>query len=197
MNFNELKVIWDSQNHEPLYAIDRKAMHARIKSEGREIEFCLNMFEIISVAILLGLGLAVGLEPLIDGRDYHQFIDATFYLAAGTYLARELRRRKRAEAKFEDSLLGDLDRAIFQVEVQIRRFKVFPWIVLGPMVALSLLKLPLYHDTKPLWLWPITLGMLLVTFHSLRHELKQKKEPHRQSLQTLRAKLTAPAEGEG
>lgn len=194
MNFDELKVIWDSQNKEPLYAIDRKAMHSRVKSEGKAVQFCLNMFEIMSLIILFGLGLAVGLEPVLEGHDYHQFIDTAVYFAAGAYLAKELRRRKRAEKKFDDSLLGDLDRAIFQVGVQIQRFKVFPWIVLGPMVALTLLKLPLYYDTKPLWLWPLTLGSIVFTIVSLRHELKHKQEPRKQSLLTLRAKLTAAPE---
>lgn len=109
MEFDELRVIWDSQNEEPMFAIDSDALHRRVKKEERNIQFVLNMFEIMSMLILLVLGIAVGLEPFIDKHEYHQLAEAALYLAAASYLAIELRRRKRAEKQFADSLLGDLD----------------------------------------------------------------------------------------
>ena len=37
MNYDELKMIWDSQNTEPLYAIDESALHARVKTESMSV----------------------------------------------------------------------------------------------------------------------------------------------------------------
>ena len=126
MNLDELKVIWDSQEKEPIYTLDRDAVHKGIKSEGKAAQFCLNMFEYMSLLILFVLGIAVGSEPLFEGHDHHQYIDAVIYLTAGTYLAVALRRRKQGEKRFDDSMIGDLDRAIFHVEVQNQRYRIFP-----------------------------------------------------------------------
>ena len=192
MNLDELKVIWDSQNEEPLYTLDRDAVHKGVKNEGKAIQFCLNMFEYISLLILFVLGIVVGSEPLFEGHAFHQYIDAAIYLAIGTFLALELRRRKRDEKQFDDSMIGDLDRAIFQLEVQNRRYRMFPWIVLGPMVLLTIVKLPMYYDSKPLWLAPTALLCLFGTIGILRHELKVKLEPKVKALNEVRDKLTHP-----
>jgi hypothetical protein len=194
MNLDELKVIWDSQKKEPLYTLDREAVHKGVKREGKTIQFCLNMFEIMSLVILFGLGIAVGSEPLFEGHDFHQYLDAAIYFTVGTYLAVEFRRRKRAEQQFGDSMIGDLDRAIFQLDVQLRRYRVFPWIVLGPMIALAVIKLPMHTDSKPLWLAPMAILCLVGTIWTLRYEAEQKLKPGLKALQNLRAKLVDPTE---
>ena len=125
-----------------------------------------------------------GLCHLID-----QLVDDAVELALD---ALALRRRKQDEKEFEDSMIGDLDRAIFQLEVQIQRYRIFPWIVLGPMVLLAVAKLPMYYDSKPLWLTPMALLCLAVTIATLRHELKNKQEPRLRALKELRDKLTKP-----
>ena len=189
MNFDEMKVLWDSQKEEPLYAINRDTLHRSIRSEGRSIHRVLNIFEIMSMLILLVMGFAVGLEPTLEGHDVHQFIDAAIYIGTGLYLAAELLRRKKEQQAYPNTLVGDLDRAIFHMKVQIKRYQMFPWIVLGPMTLIMMLKLPFYYDSKPLWLWPMSLLCLLVTCHVLKKDLKDNLIPKRDSLINLKSKL--------
>jgi hypothetical protein len=41
MDFNELKTIWDSQNQEPLYAMNESALHAIVHRRSEEWNRCL------------------------------------------------------------------------------------------------------------------------------------------------------------
>ncbi|MDA7915935.1 hypothetical protein N9B94_01720 [Verrucomicrobia bacterium] len=194
MKFDELKVIWDSQTNEPLYAIDHDAMHQSIRREGKDIQKVLTIFEAMSMLILFTLGIVIGSEPFFEGHDYHQYIDATVYIAIGSYLAMEFRRRRREGAAFDDSLLGDLDRAIFHVNTQIRRFSIFPFFVVGPMAILCLAKLPMYYASKPMWLWPMMALCFFGTWHALRNDVKKTHIPRKESLIALREKITSKPE---
>ena len=42
MEFNELKVIWDSRNQEPLYAMNEAALQAIIQRKNQESDRCLS-----------------------------------------------------------------------------------------------------------------------------------------------------------
>lgn len=192
MNFDEIKILWDSQKEEPMYAIDKEGMHQSIRTEGKSIQHILNIFEIMSMLILFVLGIVIGLEPVLEGHDSHQFIDAAIYISIGTFLGLELRRRKKQEKTFSQSILGDLDRAVFHLDVQIRRYALFPWVVMGPMMILMLIKLPMYYDSKPLWLWPMCFLSIVVSVVALKHELKTSLLPKRESLLKLRDKLDQP-----
>ncbi len=65
MDFEELQVIWNSQNHEKMYAINENVLHTYIKQKGKSINNLLNFFEFM----LIGMNLAVGIWLTIESLD--------------------------------------------------------------------------------------------------------------------------------
>lgn len=197
LELNDLQVIWDAQERAPVYTLNRDVVHARVKSEATLIERGLNLFEIVSLVVLFGLGGAAAWEPLVEGVDRHQILDTMICFAAGGYLAGELRRRRREGTGFADSVVGELDRAIFHLEVYVRRFRVFPWIVLGPVLLLMLLKLPIHAAGKPWWLIVASFLCVIGTIHVLRSDVTNVKLPQLASLKALREQLVREPESAG
>ena len=49
MEFEEMKRIWDSQNEEPLYAINEATLYRRIQEKGSSISYWLSLNEWILI----------------------------------------------------------------------------------------------------------------------------------------------------
>ncbi|MEZ4737361.1 MAG: hypothetical protein R3E79_60565 [Caldilineaceae bacterium] len=60
-----MKVIWDSQNEEKLYAINEDALYAQIKRKGKAVNRSLQRFEMvmIGVNVLVAIALIVAEFP--------------------------------------------------------------------------------------------------------------------------------------
>ena len=51
MEFDEMKVIWDSQNNEKLYAINESTLFEQIKRKGRSVARMLNFFDVMMFGV--------------------------------------------------------------------------------------------------------------------------------------------------
>jgi len=56
MEFDELKKIWDSQNNEPLYGFNEKALHNRILSKKRQAYHITNISEFLGIIANISAG---------------------------------------------------------------------------------------------------------------------------------------------
>ena len=191
MDFDEIKMIWDSQNEEQMYGFDRDALHRRVKKDGRSTKLLLNAFETVSILFLFGLGVGVSLDPLLDGNNYHQLAEAAFYIGAASFLFGETRRRKREERGFDNSLLGDLDRSIVHVEAQIRWMRGLIWCYLGPMLLITVIKVPFETNLKSILFWTLLATVTIMTFVSSRRKIRNTLRPKKNSLEALREKLVS------
>ena len=50
MEFSELKMIWDSQNEEPLYAMNEAALHRVVRRRSEEINRCMSRCYLMEIA---------------------------------------------------------------------------------------------------------------------------------------------------
>lgn len=191
MNFEELQRIWDTQDDRPMYAFDEAALHRVVKNRGRDISRVVVLFETMMVLLALTMAVALGSEPVLEGHDYHQFIDTAIWLAVSGYLLHGRRLRRRADLGFEESFRGDLDRAIAQADFQVKRLRAFGWWFMLPLLvgtgvnAITLIG----ARPKPWWIWPLLAASLGVTWWSMRHNLKRHVLPMKDELQQLREKL--------
>ena len=188
MDFEELKVIW--KNDEPLYAINREALHARVRNQGQVISKCVNAVEVIMLATFFILAIVVGSEPLLEGHDWHQLLDAIVYLIVAAYLSAGFLQRRRRERQFDPSLRGDLDKAISQLDHHIQRWRSLQWWCLLPLTITTFVHFLLKYDSKPPWIWLMVVGGLSVTFIACRWEVRQKLLPKKRDLESLRDLLT-------
>lgn len=75
MEFTEMKMIWDSQNEEPLYAMNEAALHGVVRRKNEEINRCLSRCYAIEIAMgavcgalmLIGAGVLAFGSPALAG----------------------------------------------------------------------------------------------------------------------------------
>ena len=147
MEFNEMKMIWDSQNQEPLYAMNEAALHAVVQRKNQEWNCCLSrcFAAEITIGLLCGALMFVCAGALIFGDparlatlpwlkvaasrwDILALLAAGgiwFYYSAYMFLARK-RQQRRVEV-FDSSLRGDLERALAQTDFQIGLARSIVW----------------------------------------------------------------------
>ncbi len=154
--FDEMKKIWDSQNNEPLYAINEKALHDRILSKKRQAHHITNISELLSIIVNIVAGcfiLAMNF-PKQSGSLFMYILSAWMFVCAMYLLVGRIRRIKGND-QFDRSLRGDLHHAISMASYQVRLSQLMRWNIL-PIGTLSLLAV--LEGGKSVW---IAVGILI------------------------------------
>lgn len=186
MSFDEIQTIWDAESQRDLFAVDEAALHRMVRRQGRTVARYVGVFEVMMILITLTMAMVLGGEPIVYGHDHHQFVDAAIWLVITTYLLIGRVRRRRRDHGFDDSVRGDLDKAIAQIDYQIRRLRSFLWWFIVPIGIGAATSLAVLHDSKPLWVWPLVVAALLTAWWSMRRDLIQHQLPKKRELEALR-----------
>ena len=218
MEFNEMKMIWDSQNQEPLYAMNEAALHAVVQRKNQEWNRCQSrcFAAEITIGLVCGALMLVCAGVLIfgdpawlatmpwmkitaSGWDIVALLAAGgiwFYYSAYMFLARK-RQQRRVEV-FDSSLRGDLERTIAQTDFQIAMAKGIVWWGLIPVwVAGALWVAALFHlEAAPAWTYVFmgaaVLGSLVVVVSGKQESITNRFQPRQRELESLGAKLADP-----
>lgn len=189
MDFEEMQVIWDSQKTQRMVAVDLDALHTIVKRRGRRIERGVNAMEIGMLAVCAATAALLAAEPLLEGTDRDQLFGAGLLLAVAAWILRGRLRRRKGDHDFEPSLLGDLERALSQVDYHISRARTFHWWFLLPAFLITLLGFVLSYPPASLWTWLAILACFAVSIFLVRLELRCTHLPRKRELEALRAKL--------
>ncbi|MEM9645033.1 MAG: hypothetical protein AAF989_08560 [Planctomycetota bacterium] len=189
MNFDDLQVIWDSQSERTMYQFDEQALLSAVERRSRSIASMVSCFEIMMALNLIALGIMLLAEPVLEQKEFYQLPQAAMALGAAIYIWRSRQTRIRTEAQFDESLLGKLDRSIYQLGYKIGLSKGFPWWFTMPMLIGVTVTLPFVYDSKPIWLWPIVFGGLMGCYIPIDREIRNKLSPVKTELESLRDKL--------
>jgi hypothetical protein len=121
MNFEDMQVIWDTQNDHELYAINRNALQRLVEKDSFAINRDLKGLELGAIVVLLGLGIATLIDTFFNGDEYFQLLGVAMeFIAAGCLW---LRRNKR-ESGFKGepaSLLDHIETAMKRARATIHR----------------------------------------------------------------------------
>jgi len=140
MEFDEVKKIWDAQNNQPLYAIDEKTLHNRIRSRMNAVRHVTNISDWILIVIYIGtVGRLLYHNPFKPGVNTFIYLEAAWILATVVYFLVIHLRRIKASRQFDRSIHGDLDHAISLASYQVRLSEVIRWNLfpLGAILILS------------------------------------------------------------
>ena len=218
MEFSELKMIWDSQNQEPLYAMNESALQGIVRRKNEEWNRCLSCCFTTEITIglvcgalmLLGAGMAIfgdtawlatlpGIKVAPSRWDMLALLAAGglwFYYSAYMFLARK-RQQQRVEL-FDSTLRGDLDRALAETDFRIAHARSIVWWGLVPVwVAVSLWLAVFYRLlAMPAWSYvcigATMLGSFVVVVSGKQKSITSRFEPRRRELESLRTKLADP-----
>src|SRR5579872_534393 len=128
MEFDEMKKIWDAQNNQPLYVIDEKALHNRIRSKMNGVLHITNISEWSLMMINLGAGsLLLVLNPFKPGANIFMYLETAWMFATVMYVLISRIRRIKANRRFDRSIHGDLDHAISVASYRVRLSRIILW----------------------------------------------------------------------
>jgi membrane protein implicated in regulation of membrane protease activity len=192
MEFERMQVVWDEQKQRSMYALDLAALHEGVRRSGRRIARGVDALEIGMLLLSLGMAAFFAAEPLLEGTARHQYFSAGILLGVAVYLLAGRLRRRARERSFEPNLLGDIDRAIAQVDYHIRRIRTFPLWFMAPQLLVLVVSFVTAPAGKPAWAWLIVLVAFPLGTYVSRLELKCTHLPRKRELESLRAKLTEP-----
>ena len=205
MDFEDLKIVWESQNEKPLFAINEDGLHSILRRKSRRFKrsiFWRDLREIgISLAMFLIL-LYLGSIPdyglakdLVLWEIVALFTAAGLWLFYALYILVHRKRQESRERQYTSSLRGDLDREIAQTEYQIRMAKNILWWGLLPTWVAALLVILVTVESG----WARLLLILAVLLYMVGAELWTKKRkikrdflPRQRELESLRDKLANP-----
>jgi hypothetical protein len=188
MEFDEMKKIWDVQNNQPLYVIDEKALHNRIQSKMNTVRRLTNISDWMLIMINLGAGsILLGLNPFEPGANIFMYLEAAWMFGTVVYFAMSHIRRIKAGRRFDRSIHGDLDHAIFLANYQMRLAQVIRWNLL-PMGAIMIFSG--WEAGKLLKVSAVILVSYALAFYVTSRGYRANKRRKR-DLQVLKEKLEA------
>jgi hypothetical protein len=156
MEFEELQKIWDSQNNQPLYAINEKALHNRILSRKKQAHHITNVSEFVSIIANTGAGsFILGMNFFKQSANMFMYLLSAWMFSIALYLLVSRIRRIKGDHRFLRSMHGDLHHAISVATYQVRLSQLMRWNIL-PIGILILLGV--WEGEKSLW---VALGILV------------------------------------
>jgi hypothetical protein len=135
------------------------------------------------------VGIALVVDLIHDSESGYRLVLPVTYLTFSAYaLLRRLKRRAN-EVRFKPTILGELDKAIWQINYLIRQGQmVMIWYVLPLVLALSV---TVFYNQKPLWTLVPTLTLIPLFYFGVRWEINKWHIPKKRDLESLREKLIA------
>lgn len=218
MDFEEMKVIWDSQNAEPLFAVNEAGLHAAVRQKARTFARRILWRDAreISIGVVASAGLLVFSWTLVfwdedrwrsvlgpgaevsHGDAVMMLASSALFLWYGLYHFLGRKRQERRERQFESSLRGDIDRALAQIDYQIRRARGMVRWGLLPLALGSGLGLYVFGTIVPtpmaVWLLMplVMIPAFILDARCKRRPITTELLPLKQEFEALRRKLTAP-----
>ena len=186
MEFEEMKKIWDTQNNEPIYAIDEAALHQRIQAKRNRAKWNADLTEVGLVVIAIVVSSFLFIKNR-GGYTLYAFLPAIAILLTAVYVLVGRLKRIRVAKQFDRSILGDLDEAISHLSFEINRSRIFMWWYTLPL-CFSIIPSMVVNDTPP-WKWVVLLIGFFLSYMVVQLGLRYKQLPRRRELEALREKL--------
>lgn len=216
MNFEELQLIWDSQNQEPPYVVNEARLYTLVRTrrdeERRRTALRHGLETFVNAAFgvaMLGLGVLLMwgdtawletsgwvLRPITPWHVAAVFGAGLAWLFCATYMWGIRRRQLRREEHFALTIQGDLERALAHLDFQVQVARRIVWWGLIPAwIAAGLFSWVLLDlRNTPTWGYWVMALMMGVTFVMILgwqfYAIRWIYRPRQRELEALRTKLT-------
>ncbi|MFW6068636.1 MAG: hypothetical protein ACOC9E_03550 [Chloroflexota bacterium] len=186
MEFEEMQMIWNSQDEKRMFAIDEDALHEVIKGKSRSASRWLGAVEWMMIVLNPIVAVVLAYDAVAEGGPTYQFVIAAMYLAySGVGVYRRLARRKE-EVHFDESMLGDLEKAIWRVDYLI---KLGGSLIVWYLAPLALVASAFFLLAGNVLEGGLMLLILPATYLAVRWENGKWHLPKKRSLESLRETL--------
>jgi hypothetical protein len=164
MEFEEMKKIWDTQNNEPLYVINEKALHNRILFKQKRAGHVANFTERLLIFTNVGVGLFVlGVSLSKQSNNVFMYLTTAWMFITTLYVLVSRIRRMKGEHRFDRSMLGDLNHALSNATYQVRLSLIMRWNIIPVGV---LLVLGFWENAKSILAVVVLLVFFVLAYYS-------------------------------
>ena len=187
MEFEDLQTIWNDQNDENLYTINEEALYAQIQQKSKSVNHKLNVYEWLMFSGNLIIGIVLFIDALRENGQTYEYVLPTLYIAFSiiTLILRKVRQKE--EILFDLTMMGELDKAIWQINYLIKRGRsMMIWYVLPFTFVLTV---TLLLNSKQLWALGMIVILVPLSYFSGRWEINKWYMPQKLELEALRKEL--------
>lgn len=185
MEFEELQQIWDTQNHQPLYVLNEKALHNRIVAKKYQVVHIARFTEWMLMIVNTAVGGFILWVSNSKGGIVFMYVLAAWLFGSALYVLVSCIRRRQRQQRFDNTMLGDLQQAVATATYQVRLSLIMRWnaLPIGLWILLSF-----WETHKPIWTTAIIGCFLILVLSAGRweHNIYKSKK---QELETLLKKL--------
>lgn len=185
MEFEELQKVWDTQNNQPLYVINEKALHNRIVAKKHQVIHIAGFTEWLLIIVNIATGGFLVGSNFNSHNYFFTYLLAAWMFGSAVYVLIHRISRLKEQHRFDRSLSGDLQHALAAASYQVRIAHIMRWNVL-PIVLLVLLNI--WEGGKSLWLSLAVSLFFILVFYASGWELGIYKAKKRE-LEVLQKKL--------
>jgi hypothetical protein len=192
MEFEEMQAIWDSQKGQLTYSLDTEALHRKVKRKGHRVEREIGLNEWAMMAICMLVAGERLLDPILNQKDYVNLFAVAVMAGVTVWMFVMRQRRLKARSQFEPTLLGDLDRAVFEADRHLQLGRTFQWWFLLPAMLIITFELSMKPDGYPLFeKLAVVIPAFILSMVVVRIGVRCKHVPVKRDLESLRDTLTS------
>lgn len=185
MEFEELQQIWDTQNNQPMYAINEQAMHQRILAKKHQAFHITRFSEWMLIIVYTAVTGFIFWNNFAGQHSVFMFILSAWLFAGVIYVSLHRLQRIRGQKHFDRTMLGDLQHALSMANSQVRLARIMRWNIL-PMGMLILLSF--WENGISVWIVVVAAVFFILVFYASAWEYNIYKHKKRE-LELLLEKL--------
>jgi hypothetical protein len=185
MEFDELQKIWDTQNNQPMYTINEKALHKRIIAKKNQAFHITRFSEWLLIIVYTAVTGFIFWNNFAGQRSVFMFILSAWMFAGVIYVSIHRLHRIRGQKHFDRTMLGDLQHALSMAGSQVRLARIMRWNTL-PMGMLILFSF--WENDISVWIIVAAAVFFILVFYASGWEYNMYKRK-KQELEVLLAKL--------
>jgi hypothetical protein len=184
MEFDEMKLIWDSQNNEPLYAINQEALNRKIQHKSKSVTRTLDFVDVMMIAVNFLVGILLIVDNWLESGQTYEYVLPVVYLGFFVYALYRRFARKQEVIGFDETILGKLGKAIWQAEYLIKQSSsMMIWYMLPTLLVVNV---TLFLNENGWMGLALTAVVLPLTYFGGRWEVQKFYMPKKRELEALR-----------
>jgi hypothetical protein len=184
MEFDEMKLIWDSQNNEPLFAINQEVLNRKIQHKSKSVSRALDIVDVMMILVNLVVGIILIVDTVQENGHLFEYVAAIVYLAFFAYaLYRRFARRQEVK-EFDATILAKLDQAIWESEYLIKQSSSMVFWYLVPIMLVA--NVTMILNSQTVWAVLLTMVVLPLAYFGGRWEVRKCHLPKKRELESLR-----------
>lgn len=184
MEFDEMKLIWDSQNNEPLYAINQEALNRKVQHKSKSVTRMLDFTDVMMIVVNLVGGIVLIVDTVQENGRPFEYMVAVVYLAFFMYALYRRFVRQQEVKEFAETILGELNKAIWESEYLIKQSSSMVFWYLVPITIV--VNVTVFLNANSIWVSVLTLIILPLAYFGGRWEVRKYHLPKKRELESLR-----------